>query len=95
MSEKVSYVSYNYFQCDIKTSGLNESGCTNYSWDSCEHLDMMVKQALVKMLEAVKSKHENNAAKWPPEKLLQGTLFVCLCIITRAIGFKNDLEPTD
>ena len=64
-----------YFQCDIKASGLEESGCTKYSWDSCEHLDMMVKLILVEMLKRVTKKHKHKP-EWPPEKLLQGTLFV-------------------
>ncbi|XP_059164334.1 glycine, glutamate and proline-rich protein-like [Physella acuta] len=56
---------YGIIQCDLRTSGLP---CTRYRWDSCEHMQMMVRQLLVPYIQSVRRKFPS----WPLERALQG-----------------------
>ncbi|XP_076470152.1 glycine, glutamate and proline-rich protein-like [Babylonia areolata] len=60
---------YGIMQCDGGASGLG-STCTKYPWDSCEHIDMMVRILLVPYVHTMQSKHSS----WRPEQQLQGAV---------------------
>jgi len=52
-------------QCDLHSSGLD---CKSCDWDSCCHINMMVKSLLVPYINQVKSKHPS----WSSAQALQG-----------------------
>ncbi|XP_012944836.1 lysozyme g [Aplysia californica] len=52
-------------QCDIKKSGLN---CKSCGWDSCCHVEMMVRDILVPNINSVKRKFPS----WTDAQALQG-----------------------
>ncbi|KAK7116006.1 glycine, glutamate and proline-rich protein-like [Littorina saxatilis] len=60
---------YGIMQCDGGASGLG-STCTKYHWDSCEHIDMMVRILLVPYIKTIQHKHSS----WAPEQQLQGAV---------------------
>ena len=61
---------YGILQCDIFSSGLDRDGCMKYSWDSCEHMDMMIERIFLEKLRRVKKK----LPCWQKERQLQGAV---------------------
>ncbi|XP_012938414.2 glycine, glutamate and proline-rich protein [Aplysia californica] len=61
------YHAYGILQCDGGASGLH-SKCTQYAWDSCAHIDFMVKTLLVPYINQVKAKHPT----WTQDQALKG-----------------------
>jgi len=60
---------YGIMQCDGGASGLG-SQCTQYPWNSCEHIDFMTREFIVKYVGIIKHKHPS----WAPEVQLQGAV---------------------
>merc|ERR1712154_8582 len=58
---------YGILQCDGGASGLG-SKCTQYNWDSCAHMDFMVKTLLVPYINQIKRNHPS----WTQDQALKG-----------------------
>ena len=50
------YQAYGILQCDVAHSGLCKR-CTSHKWDSCAHLEMMVKEVFIPKITGIQKKH--------------------------------------
>nr|AEY77130.1 g-type lysozyme [Mizuhopecten yessoensis] len=55
---------YGILQCDTRYHNF----CENYAWDSCEHMELMVRNVLVPYITQVARKHPT----WSQDQKLQG-----------------------
>ena len=56
-------------KCDIDNSGLGDR-CTSLPWDSCDHMEMVMKEVFLPKIGRVVGKQPT----WPPERQLQGEI---------------------
>lgn len=63
---------HHYLQCDVRKCPVCRFGltCTQYKFDSCDHIGMMTQYVLIPLIRDVVSKFPN----WLPEQHIQGTL---------------------